>query len=323
VHPQGVFSAGVRCLTAVASCSARYPPGLLHLRGLSLVAWLGAFALCVRSWPWLRWRFSSRRSLSANLADLQRLPATGGGLSSSRCQVNRRGVSGLSIPAASRPPEPLSASATVHYFARRPVSASKLASPCSLQGLPLRLHAAGSSPAAPPMVFFPPSGCALSRSPLQHRSAARSPPGHSPRLRGSGVPGCPCLSARLRSWPCLSLGSVVAHGLLRSRAFSVFPPGSCAPLSPAKPAALAFLACSFVSSVGSHPLPQRPLRGPDKRSSKASRPAFRRAALQGVPRLLPAITSSVVAPLAVFFTPSGVRVQPASVASAKQAVQRP
>jgi len=272
----------------------------------------------------LPWRFHPQEGVSANVADLQRLPATGGGLSASQRQVNRRGVSGLPIPPASRPTEPLSASATVHYFARRPNPLSKLSCPSSLQGLPLRLHASGSSPVAPLMAFFPPSGSALSQSPLPHTEVwARSPPGHSPRLRGLGSPGCPCLSARLRSWPLLSLGSVVAHGLLRSRAFSVFPPGSCAPLSPAKPAALAFSACSRPALAGSHPPSPIGLRRPDKRSSEASRPASRRTALQGVPRLLPANASQRWAPLSVFLTPAGVQVQPASVASREQAPRRP
>jgi hypothetical protein len=85
-------------------------------------------------------------------------------------------------------------------------SVSKLMVPCSLQGLPLRPHASGSSPVAPLMAFSPPSGCALSQSPLPHTEVwARSPPGHSPRLRGSGVPGCRCLSAPLRSWPLFPL----------------------------------------------------------------------------------------------------------------------
>jgi hypothetical protein len=63
----------------------------------------------------------------------------------------------------------------------------------SLQGLPLRLHATCSSHPAPPMVFYPPPGFALSQSPLRHRSVTRSPPGHSPRLHGLGSPGCPCV----------------------------------------------------------------------------------------------------------------------------------
>jgi len=37
--PRGLCSGRVRCLAAVASCLARYPPGLSHLRGYSVQAW--------------------------------------------------------------------------------------------------------------------------------------------------------------------------------------------------------------------------------------------------------------------------------------------
>lgn len=192
---------------------------------------------------------------SNDLADLQRLPATGGGPSASQRRVNRRGVSGLPIPGASRPPEPLSASATVHYFARRPVS------PRPLAGLSV-LPTGASPPAAcrwlvtcgSPHGVLPAFGvCAQPESVASHRGAGPFPSWAFAPPSRLWPPG---LSAPLSAAPLVTFSLLWLRDCSRSlgsRVFSGFPPGCCAPLSPAKPAALAFSACSHTASAGSHP----------------------------------------------------------------------
>lgn len=144
----------------------------------------------------------------------------------------------------------------------------------------------------------------FSRSPLRRRSVTRSPLGCSPRLRGAVSPGWPCLSARLRSWPFFLRVSVREHGGSQAGP-SASPTRTDVPDALALgTAALAFAAC-LRCGLGCPMC--RFWRRPGVRSSDASRPVFLRAALQGVPRLLPALASQRGRPSRCFSHPQGLK----------------
>lgn len=109
---------------------------------------------------------------------------------------------------------------------------------------------------------------------------ARSPLGHSPRLRGSSLPVCPCC---LQHGSAHDLWSLEPSSSLQSRVFSVFPPEAVAPCSRRRRAALAFLACLLAPPFGCSAR-----RRPDVRSSDASRPGNSGLPYRGFPaRCLP------------------------------------
>lgn len=179
VRPQGVFSAGVRCRSVLlprrSAFSGRGPDTLL---GFST----SADTPCSLATVLPRWhplvalappalRAAASRLLPSPLGlltfSVSPLQASHPVASQPRLSapsplglmgVTRRGVSGRPISGASRPPEADLGLDHVPLLrpplSRLPVTRQRF---CSLQGLPLQLRAAGSSPAAPSMTFHPSS----------------------------------------------------------------------------------------------------------------------------------------------------------------------
>lgn len=270
VRPQGVFSAGVRCRSVLlprrSAFSGRGPDTLLgfstsadtpcslatvspHCCVSTLASARGLGASSASS------RCLSAAALSAGIADLQRLPATGfspGGLSAAPFGAEPSRTHGCHPPWCFRPSDFGCLSTSRSRLGPRPRSTTaSAAQPPAGYPAALLLPTGASPPAArrwlitcgslhdvPPVfeVFF-------SRSPLPHRSAARSPLGRSPRLRGSVSLGCPCLSARLRSWPFLPRVSAVARVGSQAGPSASSPREDVLSTLVARTAALAFLAC--------------------------------------------------------------------------------